>query len=447
MNNELQTLIKKEEKRQQTTLGLIASENYSSKAVRDAVGSVFSNKYSEGYPDKRYYEGNENVDALEKLCISKIKKVMEVGDDWHVNVQVLSGSIANFAIYNSILEPGDKMLAMYLPDGGHLSHGWSFNDKSVIKSKSENDSMIYRGGNKVVSLTSKFFKSVQYKTNPKTFEFDYEFIEKLAVEEKPKLIVTGGTAYSRDIDYKRMAEIAKKVGAYYLADVSHEAGLIAGGALQKPFDYADFVMFTTHKTLRGPRGAVAMCRSEFAEKLDRAVFPGLQGGPFNHTIAGLTQALFEADTDGFRDYSRQIIKNAKALGQNLMELGFKIVTDGTDKHLLIIDLNNKELEGRQLSKALAMVGVITNKTTVPYETKSPQNPSGLRIGTPLVTTRGMKEGEMKLIAQIIAEVADLIKPYKDLSFISFKSALKNIKDFDAIKQKVEDLCMSFPLDI
>lgn len=446
MNQKLKEIIQKEENRQQNTLGLIASENFTSKAVRQAVSSVFTNKYSEGYPGKRYYEGNENVDKLERLAIDLLKEVMEVGNEWHANVQVLSGSIANFAIYNAVLEPGDKILAMYLPDGGHLSHGWSFTPESERDSNTV-ESMVYEGGSRIVSLTSKFFNSVQYKTNPKTLMFDYDFIEELAIKEKPKLLITGGTAYPRDIDYKRMSEIAKKVGAYYLADVSHESGLIAGGALPKPFPYADFVMFTTHKSIRGPRGAVAMCKSEFADKLDRAVFPGLQGGPFNHTIAALVQALYESNTPEFQNYAQQIIKNAKRLGESLQKYGFELVTDGTDKHLQVIDLTNKGILGKKVAKALAYAGIITNKTTVPYEPKSPSNPSGLRIGTPLVTTRGMKEKEMDLIAEIINQVVEISIEYTSLRFKNFKQEVKSDGRIQMLKERVTRLCKQFPLDI
>lgn len=452
MNPKLIEIIKKEEERQQNTLGLIPSENFTSKAVREAVGSVLMHKYSEGNINTRYYEGNENIDELEALCIEMVKKVMlandtqEVKVNWSANVQVPTGSIANLAVYNAVLKPGDKIMAMYLPDGGHLSHGWSYTptkERSAEDIKSIEEDMVYYGGTQKLTLNSKIFEIVQYKTDPKTNLFDYDFIEQLALKEKPRMIITGGTAYPRDIDYKRIRIIADKIGALYLTDVAHEAGLIAAGVLSSPFAYADFVTFTTHKTLRGPKGAVVMCRNEYIKEIDRSVMPGMLGGPLNHTIAGITQALFEADTLEFKTYAANIIKNSKILAAELKKYDFKLVTDGTDKHLILIDLRNKNIGGRVLAKALAMANIITNKSTIPYETGSPVNPSGLRIGTPILTTRDMGEAEMKLIASYINEVTQIATSYGSDENILEK--MQTDLKLGEVKTKVLELCRKFPL--
>ncbi|MCA9386527.1 serine hydroxymethyltransferase [Candidatus Dojkabacteria bacterium] len=435
--NKIKELIQKEYDRQHNTLGMIPSENYTSKEVREAVGSVFMHKYSEGYPAARYYEGNEVIDELESFVRDMAVKVMtkhdskEVQNNWHANVQVLSGSAANLAVYTSILEPGDKILSMYLPDGGHLSHGWSYSSKKDRDDSLESEGIAYKGGKKKVNFTSKVFDIVQYKTDPSTFVFDYDEIEKLAIQEKPKLIITGGTAYPRDIDYKRMREIADKVGAYYHADVAHEAGLIAGGAVPSPFKYADFVTFTTHKTLRGPKGAVAMCKREFAKKLDRAVFPGLQGGPFNHTIAGVGQALIEADTKEFQDYANQVVKNAQILAEELVNAGLNVITGGTDKHLVLVEVLSAGVSGADFASKLAEIGIIANKNTVPYEKGSPVDPSGLRLGTPILTTRGMKEDAIKEVAEIIVEVFNMLKNNED--------------QYGDLRLKVDGLCQKYKL--
>lgn len=437
MTEKIKELIKKEYDRQQNTLGMIPSENYSSKEVREAVGSVLMHKYSEGYPNARYYEGNVIIDEIEELARSMAVKVMtkfdsqEIKDDWHANVQVLSGSAANLAVYISILEPGDKILSMYLPDGGHLSHGWSYSTKKERDGSIESEGISYKGGKKKVNFTSKVFNIVQYKTDHNTYLFDYDKIEELAVKEQPKLIITGGTAYPRDINYKRMKEIATKVGAYYLADVAHEAGLIAGGAVPSPFEFADFVTFTTHKTLRGPRGAVAMSRKKYAKKLDRAVFPGLQGGPFNHNIAGIAQALIEADTKEFEDYSKQIVKNAKVLAEELKKAGFNVISEGTDKHLVLLEVLSQGISGSDFAAKLAEIGIVANKNTVPYEKGSPVNPSGLRLGTPILTTRGMKEDAIKEISAIIIDV--------------FKRMQDSNDDLADLSKKVLELCEEYPL--
>lgn len=452
MNKKLKAIIQNEEKRQQLTLGMIPSENYSSKAVREAVGSVMMHKYSEGYPNARYYEGNANMDDLEDLCREMVIQVMlkhdkpELKDEWHANVQVLSGSAANFAVYNAVLDPEDKIMSMYLPDGGHLSHGWSYTSAKDKDPSEEDDGMVYRGGKRNVNLVSKLFDVIQYKTNPETHLFDYDFLEELAMKEKPKMIITGGTAYARDIDYKKMREIADKVGAYYHADVAHEAGLIAGGAVPSPFEFADFVTFTTHKTLRGPKGAVAMCKKEFASKLDKSVFPGMQGGPFNHTIAGVTQALFEADTPEFDEYAKNVVTNAQVFAEELVKHGFDVITGGTDKHLVLTEVKeSKGVNGRFFARALAHAGIVANMNTVPYEKGSPKNPSGLRFGTPIATTRGMGEQYMIEIAGIVNKVAEIAVEYSSSKFDEFEAKILENDEIHKLRERVEDICEEFPL--
>ncbi len=445
MNPKLKKILEKETKRQQETLDLIPSENYTSKAVREAVGSVFMHKYSEGYPGARYYEGNEFIDELETLCINMVKKVFKLPKDWDANVQPLAGSNANLAVYNAILNPGDKILSMYLPDGGHLSHGWSIRTKDE-KEKLKNEGMVYSGGSKKVNIVSKFFNVIQYRTDPDTNLFDYDFIEKLAVKEKPKLIITGGTAYTRNIDYKRMSQIAKKVGAYYMADVAHEAGLIAAGVVPSPVGLVDVVTFTTHKTFRGPKGAVIVGKQEIIDLVNKSIIPGMQGGPHNGTIAGITQALFEIDTKEFKTYSQQILDNAHTLADELERYGFKLVSGGTDKHLILIDLRNKNIGGKFAARALAHAGIIANMNTIPYESGSPLNPSGLRVGTPTITTRGMKQKEMVKIAGCINEVIDIAREDTDLDFEKFDKKMQSNGRIKEIKSETRRLCKMFPLN-
>lgn len=433
LNPKLQSILDKEVDRQLNTLDLIPSENFTSKEVREAVGSVFMHKYSEGYPNARYYEGNEFIDQLELLTIEMVKKVFSLPADWGANVQPLGGSNANLGVYNALLNPGDKILSMYLPDGGHLSHGWSYTstkDRTEEDKKALESDTAYLGGKTKISIVSKIFDVTQYKVNKETNLFDYDAIEKLATELKPKLIITGGTAYPREIDYKRMKLIADKVGAYYMADVAHEAGLIAAGVLTTPIGIADIVTFTTHKTLRGPKGAVIVAKDSLINQINKAIMPGMQGGPHNGTIAGICQSLFEADTQEFKDYAAQIIKNAKALEVELKSLGYDLVSGGTDKHLLLIDLRNKNISGKDAAQSLAKAGIISNMNTIPFETGSPLNPSGLRIGTPTLTTRGMKEEEMKTVAQLINRV------------LSNHIDAINIQQ---VKSEVEEICKKFPL--
>lgn len=384
-DKEFYLIVKAEEKLQRETIRLIPSENVASPAVMQALGSVFTNKYSEGEPGRRYYQGNENVDKVELLAIKRAKKLFNLGDDWHVNVKAISAGIANFCVLNALLEPGQKIMAMHLMHGGHLSHGWEYQGKKV-------------------TIGSRMFTTVRYVVDEKTSVFDYDEIEKMAKREKPQLIITGGTAYPRDINYKRMGEIAKKVGAYYMADIAHEAGLIGAGALPSPFKYADVVTMSTQKTLRGPRASIICCRKELGDKIDRAIFPGLQGGPFDNNIAALAVALKEALLADFKKYALQTIKNAKAFAKALQRYGFDIVSGGTDKHLVLIDLRNKGIDGSKAALLLEKAYIITNKNTIPYDTGSPFKPSGLRVGTPAMTTRGFKEKDFEKIAEFIDDV-------------------------------------------
>jgi glycine hydroxymethyltransferase len=428
-------LINKEKKRQSETLTMIPSENYTYPEVRKAVGSVLMQKYAEGQPGRRYYQGNGVVDEIERLCEERALEVFALSkEEWAANVQPHSGCPANLAVYNAMLNVGDKIMSMYLPDGGHLSHGWQLPDKKV-------------------TLVSKILNVQFYKVNPETRVFDYDEIEKQALKFKPKMIISGGTAYPREIDYKKMGKIAKKVGAYYLADIAHEAGLIAGGACNSPFPYADFVTMTTHKTLRGPRGAIIICRKEFEENIDSSIIPGLQGGPHLHSIAGIAIALEKTKSKEFKRYADQTVKNARFLAKFFLDKGLDVVSGGTDKHLVLIDLRKNKTNGWVVAWALEKAGIIVNRNTVPNETATPFYPSGLRMGTPAITVRGMKEKEIKLIGgwifDVIAKYSGIkIPENKDERkvFIAefFKMTEKDqlLKD---INTKVKTLCRKFPI--
>ncbi len=443
--NKILQLIKQEEKRQQETLMMIPSENYTYPEVRKAVGSVLMHKYSEGQARKRYYQGNEIIDEIELLCkINALELFHLTPDKWGVNVQALSGTPANLAIMNALLEPGDSILSLYLYDGGHLSHGWSYKDKNI-------------------TLSSKIYNINFYYVDPKTGKFDYDKILETAKKVKPKLIISGGTAYPQEVDHKKMGEIAQKVGAYYLADVSHEAGLIAGGANSSPFEYADVVMMTTHKTLRGPRGALIFSRIELSRSdklslsplIDSSVFPGIQGGPHNEIIAGIAIAVEYAKSQEFKNYASQIIKNAKALALKLQDLDFTLVSGGTEKHLLLIDLRPMEINGWFVAWALEYAGIIVNRNTIPNDPASPYYPSGLRLGTPALTARGMKEKEMEKIAIWIADVVNHLekielpedKEKRSAALKEFKGKLRNDKFIKEINNEVKKLCREFPVNI
>ncbi|HPA62978.1 MAG TPA: serine hydroxymethyltransferase [Spirochaetota bacterium] len=365
-------LIKDEEIYQGKTIRLIASENYTSRAVLDACGSVFQNKYSEGYPGARFYQGQVNCDALEILAIERAKKLFGAE---HVNVQPYSGSPANLAVYLAFAKPGDTVLGLNLSHGGHLTHG----------SKA--------------SATGKWFNAVHYNLNPETGLLDYDEIRKLALEHKPKILIAGHSAYPRQLDFKKFREIADECGAILLVDMAHFAGLVAGGAHPSPFPYADVVTTTTHKTLRGPRGAIILCKEIHAKAIDKAVFPGLQGGPHNATTAGIAVALAEALKPEFKEYARKTVENAQALAKALTARGFNLVSGGTDNHLMLIDLNNKGIPGKPYAVALEKAGIILNYNTVPGETRKASDPSGIRLGTPSVTSRGFGIAEMEKIAE------------------------------------------------
>jgi glycine hydroxymethyltransferase len=378
---EVADLLAREERREFEKIRLIPSENYVSRAVLEATGSVFTNKYSEGYAGKRYYEGQQLVDPLELLAIERAKKLF--GAD-HANVQPYSGSPANLAVYFALLKPGETVMGMALPHGGHLTHGWS------------------------VSITGSFFRSVQYGVNIETGRIDYDQVRELAIKERPKLLIAGATAYPRIIDFEAMRRIADEAGATLLVDMAHISGLVAGGAHPSPVPHAQVVSTTTHKTLRGPRGAMLLCKADLAKAIDKAVFPGLQGGPHNHTTAGIAVALREAATPGFRDYAHQIVGNARALAEALAGCGFKLISGGTDNHLILMDVTPRGMTGKAYARALDRAGLECNYNTIPGDPRKPFDPSGLRLGTPSVTTRGMKEPEMAKIAAWFSRVAEAV---------------------------------------
>lgn len=439
-------IIQQEEKRQQETLSMIPSENWFSPSVREAVGSVLSHKYAEGNVGERYYEGNEFIDALETLTIERAKKAFSLPKKWSANVQALSGSSANLAVYLALLQPGDTILAMYLPDGGHLSHGWSFEPDAQKRDEDvQSESLVYEGGSRKVNITSILYRPIQYKTDPKTLQFNYKEIEKIALEYKPKLIITGGTAYPRVINHRKIKAIAKKLNAYYMADIAHEAGLVAGGAFPSPVGIADVVTMTTHKTLKSGRGAIILAKEEMIQKINRAILPGLQGGPHNHNIAGICVGLGEALKPAFKKYASQVVANAAVLAEELKKQGFELVTGGTDKHLVLINLSSEPLLGRPFARALAHAGITTNYSTMPWDARPPRNPSALRLGTPLLTTRNMKAKEMKMIAKWVREVMTIASAWKDLSFKEIEEKAKKSKDIKKIAQEVKDLCAKFPL--
>lgn len=413
--------IEKERERLSTTINLIPSENYASKAVLEATGSVLANKYSEGYPLKRYYQGNEFVDQVELLAIERAQKLFGAE---HVNVQPNSGSPANLAVFFTLLKPGAKFMGMRLDMGGHLTHGSH------------------------VNFSGTYYTPIPYFVDKETGLLDMDQIRKIALEEKPKMIISGYTAYPRTIPFKEFHEISEEVGAYSFADISHIAGLVAGGSHPSPFPFTDVVMTTTHKTLRGPRGGIIMCKKEdrlantegldekqtkriknLASRMDKSVFPGLQGGPHNHVIAGKAIAFEEALQPEFKDYAHQIVKNAKALAEELMSQGLKLVSNGTDNHLILMDLTPMGVGlGRPVAVALEEAGIVLNCNAIPYDPSTPFKPSGLRLGTPILTTIGMKESEMKQVGEWIAKVVN----DRD------NSELKN-----KIKQEVLELCKHF----
>jgi glycine hydroxymethyltransferase len=397
-------IIKREEQRQKEGIELIASENYVSKAVLEAMGSTLTNKYSEGYPGKRYYGGNEIIDQAETLAINRAKELFSAE---HVNVQPLSGSPANMAVYMGLLNPGDKVLGFSLDQGGHLSHGHPLN------------------------FSGKLYSIIPYFVKKGTEVIDMDELEEIALREKPKMILAGFSAYSRDLDWKRFRIIADKVGAFLFADIAHIAGLIAGKQLENPVPICDVVSTTTHKTLRGPRGAMIMCKEKFASAIDKAVFPGIQGGPHDHINAAKAIAYGEALKPDFADYSKQVIKNAQALSSALQKRGYRIVSGGTDNHLMLVDLfGSKQITGKEAEKTLEHIGISINKNMIPFDPRKPMDPSGIRLGTPALTTRGAKETDMETVAELL------------------DSALMNRADetkLRGIGEKVKEFSLKFPV--
>ena len=400
---EILEIINKEIKRQQEELELIASENYMSQAVLETLSSPLANKYSEGYSGKRYYGGNAIIDEIEDLAISRAKELFSAE---HVNVQSLSGSPANLAVYSAFLEPGDKVLALRLDHGGHLTHGHG------------------------VNFSGKLYDFVHYGLNDEGY-IDMEEVERLAKEHKPKMIVTGFSAYSRNLDWQKFREIADEIGAVLFADISHIAGLVAAQIIENPVLTCDVVSTTTHKTLRGPRGAIIMCKEKFAKDIDKAVFPGTQGGPHDNMTAAKAVAFKEALSDDFKEYSKQVIKNAQVMANEFINLGYNIVSGGTDNHMFILDLTPKDLAGKEAEKALEFVGISVSRSTIPNDPRPPFNPSGLRIGTPAITTRGMKEEEVRQVAKLVD---------KTLSNINKEEKLTEIK------KEIKEYCLKYPLN-
>ena len=401
---ETQKAIDQELSRQREKLEMIASENIVSTAVMQAQGSILTNKYAEGYPGKRYYGGCEYVDIVEQLAIDRAKKLFGAE---YANVQPHSGAQANTAVYFALLQPGDTILGMNLTDGGHLTHG------------------------SPVNISGKYFKIIPYGVDKETERIDYDELERLAKEHQPKLIVGGASAYSRVIDFERMAQIAKSVGAYFMVDMAHIAGLVAAGLHPSPVPYADVVTTTTHKTLRGPRGGLILCRdAEFGKQFNKAIFPGIQGGPLMHVVAAKAVAFKEALSDEFKVYQQQVLDNAKALADELVKKGFRIVSGGTDNHLMLVDLRSKNITGKEAQFLLDEIGITANRNTIPFEPLSPFVTSGIRLGTPALTTRGLKEDDIREVADIIA---DVIENREDSAVI------------EAAKAKVQAICKKFPL--
>ena len=401
VDEEIYNLVGKELEREQEGIELIASENFASKAVMEAMGSYLTNKYAEGYPAKRYYGGCQVVDEVEELARERAKKLFGAE---HANVQPHSGSQANMAVYFTILQPGDTVLGKDLSHGGHLTHG------------------------SAVNFSGRLYNFVSYGVNKETEMIDYEQIRRLALEYKPKLIVAGASAYSRIIDFKKLKDICDEVGAYFMVDMAHIAGLVATGAHPSPVPYADFVTSTTHKTLRGPRGGLILCKEKYAKALDKNIFPGIQGGPLMHTIAAKAVCFKEALQPEFKEYINKVVKNCKVLAEELVKYDFKLVSNGSDNHLILVDLNNKDITGKDAEKLLDSIGITVNKNTVPNETKSPFVTSGIRIGTAAVTTRGFDEEDMKEVAALINDAIE----NKD-------------ENLSSLKNRVKALCSKHPL--
>ncbi|MBU0647183.1 serine hydroxymethyltransferase [Patescibacteria group bacterium] len=400
-DKEIFDIVKREMTRQTEELELIASENYVSKAVLEAMATVFTNKYSEGYPGHRYYGGNQIIDEAENLAIERAKKLFQAE---HINVQPLSGSPANAAVYMAFLKPGDKVLGLKLDHGGHLSHGHPVNFSGML------------------------YDFVQYEVDQNTGRIDMEKVREIALKEKPKMIVAGYSAYSREIEWQKFKEIADEVGAFTFADIAHTAGLIASGEMDSPIPFFDVVSTTTHKTLRGPRGAMIMCKEKFAKQVDRAVFPGMQGGPHEHIIVAKAVAFGEALQPEFKQYAKQVIANAKTMASEFIKFGYRIISNGTDNHLMVVDMTSKGLGGRDCEQILDKIGISVSRSTIPNDPNPPMNPSGVRFGTPAITTRGLKQEEVKIIVALINKAIE----NKD-----------EINILENIKKEIKEMCLKF----
>ncbi len=400
---EIYNWVEKETERQSKGMELIASENYVSKAVLEAMGTIFTNKYSEGYPNKRYYGGNETVDEIEHIAIERAKRLFSAE---HVNVQPLSGSPANAAVYFSFLKPGDKVLGLKLDHGGHLSHGHPVNFSGML------------------------YDFVQYGVDPKTELMDPEQVRQIALKEKPKMLVVGFSAYSREVDWQKFADIASEVGAYSFADIAHVAGLIAAGEMNNPVPIFDVVTTTTHKTLRGPRGAMIMCKEKYAQQVDKGLFPGMQGGPHDHITLAKAVAFGEALKPEFKEYAKQVRRNAKVMAEEFISKGYRVISGGTDNHLMVVDMTKTGVSGRKVEQVLNKVGISCSRSTIPNDPNPPMKPSGVRLGTPAITTRNMKEPEMKKVVDLIDRAIDNRKDEKAL---------------EIIKKEIEEVCQEFPL--
>lgn len=428
-DSELFSILEKETVRQKSSLELIASENYTSRAVLEANGSIFTNKYSEGYVGRRYYGGNEYIDELETLCKQRALATFGLDPEiWDVNVQAYSGSPANFAVYTALLRPGDRLMGLDLPAGGHLTHG-------------------YYTAQRAISASSIYFQSLPY-TVDKEGSIDYEGLERDAARFKPRLIIAGASAYTRDIDYARFRAIADKNKSYLMADIAHTAGLIASGLLTSPFQYCDVVTTTTHKTLRGPRGALIFCRKAHKEAIDFAVFPSCQGGPHNNTIAAIATALKQVQTEEFIAYAKQVVRNAQHLAEELKKRRFTLVTGGTDNHIVLVNIRANGLTGAQFEHVAELCSVSVNKNTIPGDV-SALSPSGIRIGTPAMTTRGFGEDDFSFVAEVLWEVSELSKKIADSSesktFAEFKKSCGAfMNEIAALRNKVTNYCEKFP---
>lgn len=435
-DNEIVEILNKERKRQIESLELIASENFTSKAVLEANGTIFTNKYSEGYPNKRYYGGNQHIDELELLTQKRALKAFDLNNqDWHVNVQSYSGSPANFSVYTALLNPGDIIMGLDLYSGGHLTHGFQTKSKD--------------GTIKKISNSSIYFTSKSYSVSKTNFLIDYDVLEKQVLETMPKLIIVGASAYPRDFDYKRFRKIADLVNAYLMCDMAHTSGLIASGLLQSPFNYCDIVTTTTHKTLRGPRAALIFCKTKFKDQIDFSVFPSSQGGGHNNTISAVATALKQVDTIEFCEYSKQVVKNSKYLSNKLITLGFDIITGGTDNHIVLVNLKNKGISGAKFEKIAELCNMSVNKNTVATDS-SAMNPSGIRLGTPAMTTRGFQEKDIDFTANCINEITELIIKIqieqKVIKLVEFMDKVQYYqKDIIELQNKIKNYCKKFPL--